>query len=31
MQYDFKNIELKIEMWHKVHTPKRTNWEGKPI
>ena len=31
LKYDFKNIELKIEMWHKVHTPKRTNWEGKPI
>ena len=31
LKYDFKNIDLKIEMWYKVHKPMKTDWEGKPI
>lgn len=31
LKYDFKNIDLKIEMWYKVHKPMKIDWEGKPI
>lgn len=31
LKYDFKNIDLKIEMWYKVHKPMKTDWKGKPI
>lgn len=30
LKYDFENIDLKIGMWYKVHTPKRTDWDGNP-
>ena len=31
LKHDFKNIDLKIEMWYKAHKPMKTDWEGKPI
>ena len=31
LKHDFKNIDLKIEMWYKVHKPMKTDWEGKPF
>lgn len=31
LKHDFKNIDLKIELWHKVHKPIKTDWEGNPI
>lgn len=29
--HDFKNIDLKIELWNKAHKPIKTDWEGEPI
>ena len=31
LKHDFKNINLKIKMWHNVHKPTKTDWEGKSI
>lgn len=31
LKRDFKNIDRIIEMWHKIHKPMKTDWEGKPI
>lgn len=31
LKHDFRNIDLKIGLWYKVHKPMRTDWEGKPI
>jgi hypothetical protein len=31
LKHDFKNIDLKIEMWYKAHKPMKTNWDGEAV
>ena len=31
LKHDFKNIDLKIEKWYKVHKPMKTDWEGEAV